>query len=91
MEELYKYLNLITPISDSTWDLIKNIFVKKELNKLDLFCKVDQIATKIAFLQSGVVRSYFTNKAGREFNKNFLYPFLLILYFILIVPLENEM
>ena len=92
MEELYKYLNLITPISDSTWDLIKNIVVKKELNKLDLFCKVDQIATKIAFLQSGVVRSYFTNKAGREFNKNFFVaPAFIGAYSSLITQLPNKL
>jgi CRP-like cAMP-binding protein len=71
MEELYKYLNQITPISDKTWALLKGFFVQKELKKGDYFCKVDKVATKIAFLEKGVVRSFYTNKEGQELNKNF--------------------
>ena len=71
MEELYTYLNNITPISAKTWDLLKGIFVQKEMHKLDYLCKVDKVATKIAFLQKGIVRSFYTNNEGQELNKNF--------------------
>lgn len=73
MEELYKYLNQITTISDNTWALIKVIFVKKELKKLDYFFNVDKVATKIAFLQEGIACYFYTNSEKQELNKNFLF------------------
>ena len=71
MQELHKYLNHITPISEQTWTLLKELFVEKELKKFEYFSKVDKVATKIAFLQKGIVRSFYTNNEGQEFNKNF--------------------
>ncbi len=92
MEELYHYLNHLTPISDKTWALIKGIFIRKELKKHDFFCKVDQVATKIAFLQIGIVRSFFTNKEGQEFNKNFFVaPALIGAYSSLITQSPNKL
>jgi CRP-like cAMP-binding protein len=92
MEELYKYLNQITPISDKTWVLMKDIFVQKELKKLDYFCKVDEVATKIAFLQEGIVRSFYTNKEGQEFNKNFFVaPAFIGAYSSLITQTPNKL
>lgn len=92
MDALYKYLHQITPISDKTWALIKDLFVQKELKKLDLFCKVDKVATKIAFLEAGVVRSFFTNKEGQEFNKNFFVaPAFIGAYSSLITQTPNKL
>lgn len=71
MEDLYKYLNQITPISDKTWTLLKDIFVEKELKKLDYFCKIDKAATKIAFLQEGIVRSFIPIKKVKNLIKTF--------------------
>jgi hypothetical protein len=50
MEKLQTYLKQNTPISEKTWALLRDIFIKKELKKGDYFCKVDKVATKIAFL-----------------------------------------
>jgi len=92
MDELYKYLNKITPISNKTWTLLKDIFVQKELKKLDYFSKVDKVATKIAFLQEGVVRSFYTNIEGRELNKNFFVaPALIGAYSSLITQTTNSL
>ncbi len=92
MEELYKYLNQITPISDSTWTLLKGFFVQKKLKKGDYFCKVDKLATKIAFLQEGVVRSFYTNNEGQELNKNFFVaPAFIGAYSSLITQTPNKL
>lgn len=92
MEELYKYLNNITPISDKTWLLLKDIFVQKELKKLDYFCKIDKVATKIAFLQEGIVRSFYTNNEGQELNKNFFVaPAFIGAYSSLITQTPNKL
>ena len=92
MEELYKYLNQITPISDKTWELMNGIFVQKKLSKLDYFCKVDKVATKIAFMQEGVVRSFYTNNEGQELNKNFFVaPAFIGAYSSLITQTPNKL
>lgn len=92
MEELYKYLNHITPISYKTWGLLKDIFVRKELKKLDYFCKIDKVATKIAFLEDGIVRSFYVNKDGQELNKNFFVaPAFIGAYSSLITQTPNKL
>lgn len=92
MEELYKYLNQITPISDKSWNLVKNLFVERTLKKLDYFCSIDKVATKMAFLQDGIVRSFYTNKEGQEFNKNFFVaPAFIGAYSSLITQMPNQL
>ena len=92
MEEFYKYLNQITPISDKTWALLESNFVPKELKKGDYFCVVDKVATKIAFLQEGIVRSFYTNKEGQELNKNFFVaPAFIGAYSSLITQTPNNL
>jgi CRP-like cAMP-binding protein len=92
MTELYTYLNNITPISAKTWDLLQGFFVQKEMHKLDYFCKVDRVATKIAFLQKGIVRSFYTNNEGQELNKNFFVaPAFIGAYSSLITQMPNKL
>jgi CRP-like cAMP-binding protein len=92
MEDLYKYLNQITPISDKTWGLLHTCFVQKALKKSDYFCKVDKVATQIAFLQKGVVRSFYTNNEGQELNKNFFVaPAFIGAYSSLITQTPNKL
>ncbi len=92
MEEFYQYLNRITPISDRTWALLKGFFVQKELKKLDYFCIVDKVATKVAFLQEGVVRSFYSNAEGQELNKNFFVaPAFIGAYSSLITQTPNKL
>lgn len=92
MEELYRYINQITPISDKTWALLKAFFVQKELKKGDYFCVADKVATKIAFLQEGIVRSFYTNKEGQELNKNFFVaPAFIGAYSSLITQTPNKL
>lgn len=92
MEELHKYLNQISPISDKTFSFLAEIFIEKELRKFDYFCKVGTVATKIAFLQHGIVRSFYTNREGKEFNKNFFVaPSIIGAYTSLITGIPNNL
>ena len=60
--------------------------------KLDFFSKVDTTATKIAFLQKGIVRSFYTNNNGEEFNKNFFVaPAIIGAYTSLITNSPNKL
>ncbi len=37
----------------------------------DYFVRADEVGRQIAFLESGVVRAFFTNAKGQEYNKQF--------------------
>ena len=92
MQEFHNYLNNITPISEQTWNLLKELFFKKELKKFEYFSKIDKVATKIAFLQTGIVRSFYTKIEGQEFNKNFFVaPAFIGAYTSLITNMPNKL
>lgn len=51
--------------------MIEPLFQRTTLPKHEHFIKEQEIARKIAFLESGIVRAYFTNREGQEYNKQF--------------------
>ncbi|MFT5820656.1 MAG: CRP-like cAMP-binding protein [Crocinitomix sp.] len=71
MNELKDYFNTISKLNDSTWDRILPFFKEDKLLKKEYFAKENKTATKIAFLKTGVVRAYFINLEGKEYNKQF--------------------
>lgn len=92
MQELHQYLNKITPLSEETWGKLAGLFVEKKLNKQAYFSKAGIVAHKIAFLQKGVVRSFYTNHDGQEFNKNFFVaPAIIGAYTSLITHTPNKL
>ncbi len=71
MIDLYKYLNSISPIYDITWNNIRELFVETSLKKNEYFIKDNEIAKKIGFLKNGVIRAFYRNNFGIEYNKHF--------------------
>jgi len=71
MNELKDYFNAISNLEESTWDKISPYFREEKLLKNDFFAKENKKARKIAFLKTGVVRAFFINKEGKEYNKQF--------------------
>jgi CRP-like cAMP-binding protein len=76
--ELYKYLNAISPIQDTTWKRIEPLFSEKALAKGDCFIGEGEIAKQIGFLKSGIVRVFYRNKEGVEYNKHFSTPYTIV-------------
>lgn len=68
---LKEFFNAISPLKEGTWKVIEPLFHRATLAKHQHFVKENDIARKIAFLESGIVRSYFTNQEGQEYNKQF--------------------
>jgi CRP-like cAMP-binding protein len=68
---LKEYYNYISPLKEETWKAIGPLFHRTTLAKHRHFVEEDDVAGKIAFLESGIVRAYFTNRAGQEYNKQF--------------------
>ena len=71
MTDLYKYLNSISPLQDKTWEKIEPLFSEMTLDKGDYFINEGEQAKQIGFLTSGIIRAFFRNKEGLEYNKHF--------------------
>ncbi|MEL7006173.1 MAG: Crp/Fnr family transcriptional regulator [Bacteroidota bacterium] len=71
MEQIITFFNNILPLSRETIDSISDIFVSGELKKEEHFIREGEYAKEIAFLESGIVRAYYVNNDGKEYNKTF--------------------
>jgi CRP-like cAMP-binding protein len=71
MNELKDYFNAISNLKESTWDKIAPFFKEEKLLKNEYFAKENKTARKIAFLKTGVVRAFFINQEGKDYNKQF--------------------
>ena len=69
--KLQAFINQIQPISDDSYQELERLFVAKELNKGDLFCKDGEISKEIGFLESGIIRAFYRTSNGTEYNKHF--------------------
>lgn len=66
-----EYLKSIAPISDIALSELLSLFRPTSLRKKDHFAKEGYVANEIGFLTKGIVRAYFTNEEGKEYNKQF--------------------
>ncbi len=71
MLPLQTFYNRISPLKETTWDILLPLFTEGALRAGDYFVRENEVARKIAFLQSGVVRAFFINQEGQEYNKQF--------------------
>lgn len=71
MKDLYNFLNAISPIQESTWNEIKNLFTEHSLKKGEFFLKEGEVAKNFGFLRQGIVRAFYRNNEGVEYNKHF--------------------
>jgi CRP-like cAMP-binding protein len=72
------YLNALSPISETTWTKLQALFTEKTLKKGDYFAKNGEKAVYLGFLKSGVIRAFYTNEEGEEYNKHFFIPYTLV-------------
>lgn len=59
------------PLSEKTLGLMSETFVYDELKKEEYFVRKGEFAKEIAFLETGIVRAYYINSDGKEYNKTF--------------------
>ena len=71
MKEFLEYLNGISPINHSTFEELQKCFKPLQLCKNEFFIEAGEYANQIGFLKSGIVRAYFLNPEGKEYNKQF--------------------
>ena len=71
MTELYKYLNSISPLRDNTWEKVEPLFSETTIKKGDYFIDEGETAKQIGFLENGIIRAFYRNNEGKEYNKHF--------------------
>lgn len=50
---------------------MSSVFTRGELQKDEIFVGAGQVAKEIAFLETGIVRAFYSNKEGKEYNQHF--------------------
>ncbi|MCU0444363.1 MAG: Crp/Fnr family transcriptional regulator [Microscillaceae bacterium] len=71
MIDFKKFFNDLASISEESWGELSALFKPRVLEKGDYFVKEGQIAKELAFLESGIVRVFYRNDKGLEYNKHF--------------------
>ena len=71
MENLIAFFNNTFPLSDKVLSYMSEVFVLDELKKGEYFIREGQVAKEIAFLEAGIVRAFYVNHEGKEYNKSF--------------------
>lgn len=71
MNELETFFQGLTPISPTSWDRLAALFTPRTLKKGEYFVTDKQFARELAFLETGIVRVFYRNAEGVEYNKQF--------------------
>lgn len=74
MNELKIFLQTLIPFTESETEVFISLFSEIQLKKKDYFAKEGEFSSKLAFLSTGVMRAFFRNKSGNEYNKTFFTP-----------------
>lgn len=70
-EALHHFLNCLTPITPVTWEKVHPLFTEARFEKGEHFIREGQVAREIGFLEQGIMRAYYRNTAGQDYNKHF--------------------
>ncbi len=74
LETLKAFLNTLTPLRPETWQRVEPLFSEIRLPKGQYFLEEGRRATQIGFLTEGIIRAFYRNQAGMEYNKHFFVP-----------------
>ena len=89
--EIIAFFNAINPLKTPTAEALVSLFKPCELTTGDYFIREGQYAQTIGFLRSGVIRSYFIDAKGKEYNKQlFRAPCLIGAYSSLLTKKPNQ-
>ena len=71
MKEFLAYIHNIYTIEANTFNELQKCFTPMQLDKNDFFVREGEYAQQIGFLKSGIMRAFFLNQEGKEYNKHF--------------------
>ena len=68
---LNSYKKINPKLTDEELDFVKSTISILKLKKKQILIRENEIQYSIAFIYSGLVRSYFINENGKEINNSF--------------------
>jgi CRP-like cAMP-binding protein len=71
MLALKKYLDQLICLNKRDWEAFSQLFSASILKKGDYFARVGKVEKQMGFLTNGVIRAFFRNREGIEYNKTF--------------------
>lgn len=71
MIDLKAFFNNLTSVSTESWDKFSVLFEPRILKKGDYFISEGNTAKELAFLENGIIRVFYRNNKGVEYNKHF--------------------
>ncbi len=71
MNEIKTYLNKLIHFTEDEMEIFVSLFSEKQLKKNEYFASEGEYATNLGFLINGVVRAFYRNNEGNEYNKTF--------------------
>lgn len=70
--QIGKSVNEIHPLSNDCWSEIESLIYIREFEEKDYFSKEGQLLKDLVFVLNGILRIYYLNEKGEEWNKLFL-------------------
>lgn len=74
MDEFKIYINKFVHFTESEMEVFTSLFSEVQLKKKSYFSKEGDYPSKLAFVSKGVMRAFFRNNFGKEYNKTFFVP-----------------
>jgi len=74
LEELRRALSNFADSSGKSLGELEQLFTLRAYKKNDFFVKENTISKNIGFVVNGILREFYTDKSGREYNKTFCLP-----------------
>ncbi|KAA9339300.1 Crp/Fnr family transcriptional regulator [Hymenobacter busanensis] len=71
MHDLRSFLDALSPSRPETWARVEPLFLPVVLPKGSYFIEAGQTERQVGFLAEGVMRAFFRNARGTEYNKTF--------------------
>lgn len=71
MNLLTETIDQIVPLDSRTRTAISHLFQQEQFPKHYYFAQAGEYSSKFAFVQSGVLRAFYQNKEGEQYNKTF--------------------
>jgi CRP-like cAMP-binding protein len=75
MNELKIYLDKLVHFTESEMEIFVSLFSEQQLKKNEYLAIEGEHSTKLAFLTKGVMRAFYRNNEGNEYNKTFFTNF----------------
>ncbi len=72
IQELREAIGNTQPLSHICWSELEPLVYIKELDQNDYFSKAGELTQCLGFVFSGILRIYYLNDKGEEWNKHFL-------------------